>query len=128
MTNLAKTLNKEIKANIEGLKIYNDLFPKPEVEGVISIHDPTARKNIEFIDGTSEYQLNISYTARYKDAKQCREVLTSILDLLDNKKLIDNEDGLIIKINAVSNAQFIGTDDKLNSIYTCSFNATYRNI
>lgn len=125
MTNLIKTVNKYIKDNTEDIVIYNDLFPKDDIEGVISIHDPASRKTEEYIDGTAEYQTNISYTARYKDAKKSRKILTDILDLLDGAKLIDNADGLKIKLFAVSNVQFVGADDKNASFYTCSISAIY---
>lgn len=125
MTNLTKTLNNYIKQNITGVVIYNDLFPKAELEGVISVHDPATKKVNEFIDGSTESQVNISYTARYAKAEKAREVLTKILDLLDGARLVDTADGLRIKARAVANVQFIGVDDKNNSIYTSSVNATY---
>lgn len=128
MTNLTKTINKYIKDNLENIKIENDLFSSSTVEGVISVHDPATKKVNEFIDGTTENQINISYTARYKDAKKCREVLTNILNLLDGAKITDEADGLRVKIQAVANVQFIGCDDKNNSIYTSSINATYYSI
>lgn len=125
MTNLAKTINAYLKDNINDLKIFNDLFPDDKTEGVIAIHDPATRKVTTFIDGTQELQINISYTARYKNAKKCREVLTSILELLDGCKLIDTEDNTKVKTEAIANAQFLATDDKNNSIYTASINAVY---
>lgn len=128
MTNLTKTLNNFIKNNLDNIKIENDLFSSSDVEGVISVHDPATKKVIEFIDGTSENQINISYTARYKDAKKSRAVLTSILDLLDGVKITDEADGLRLKVRAVANVQFIGITEKNNSIYTSSVNVTYSSI
>lgn len=125
MTNLIKTVNSYIKDNIENIVIYNDLFPKSDIEGVISIHDPASRKTADFIDGSAEFQTNISYTARFKDAKKSRKILTNILDLLDGAKLADTTDRIKIKLSAVSNVQFVGADDKNASIYTCSLNAIY---
>lgn len=125
MTNILKTVNKYITQNISGLKINNDLFPDDTTEGVISIHDPATRKTAAFIDGTSEYQINISYTARYKDAKKARSTLESILELLDGARLSDSDDGLNIKLYTVANVQFIATDNKNASFYTCSLNCIY---
>lgn len=127
MTNITKAINKYIKNNLENIVIYNDLFPKSEIEGVISIHDPATRKSLDFIDGTSEKQINISFTSRYKNAQTCRQVLTNILDLLDGAKVIDTSERLKIKLANVSNVSFVGIDDKNNSIYTCSVLATYTN-
>lgn len=128
MTNIAKTVDTYIKSNVADLVMYNDLFPNADTEGVISVHDPSARKLLDFIDGSAEYQLNISFTARYKDAKKARETLDAILNLLDNKKLNDELDGLTIKTRVNANVQFIGTDDKNNSLYTCSISCEYKTI
>lgn len=125
MTNLLKTVNNYIKNYIDNLVIYNDLFPKAEAEGVISIHDPATLKTADYIDGSAEYQANISYTARFKNAAKSRKILTDIIELLDGARLEDNADGLIIKLSAVANVQFIGSDDKGASIYTCSIRAIY---
>lgn len=126
MTNLVNKISEYIKNSME-VEIFNDLFPSAEFEGVIAIHDPAERNIIEYIDGSREFQINISYTARYSDAEKAREVLTDILDLLDGLKLKDDADNMTLKIKAVANVQFIGTDDKNNNIYTCSVNAAYRN-
>lgn len=128
MTNIAKTVDTYIKSNIADLVMFNDLFPNADTEGVISVHDPSARKVLDFIDGSAEYQLNISFTARYEDAKKARETLNAILDLLDNKKLNDELDGFTIKTRVNANVQFIGTDDKNNSLYTCSISCEYKTI
>lgn len=128
MTNLTKTLIKHIKNNLEGISLYNDLFPKDELEGVICVHDPATKKLIEFIDGTSENQINISFTARYAKAEKARQVLTDILNLLDGAKITDEADGLRLKVSAVANVQFLGVTDKNNSIYTSSVNVTYTKI
>jgi len=126
MTNILKTINSYIKANINGLTIYNDLFPNDTTEGLISIHDPATRKVAEYIDGSTECQINVSYTARYANAATARSKLDAILNLLDRRKLTDTTDGLELKLNTVANVQFIGTDDKNNSIYTCSLNVEYK--
>lgn len=128
MTNIAKTVDTYIKSNIADLVMFNDLFPNADTEGVISVHDPSARKVLDFIDGSAEYQLNISFTARYEDAKKARETLNAILNLLDNKKLNDELDGFAIKTRVNANVQFIGTDDKNNSLYTCSISCEYKTI
>lgn len=128
MTNLVKTLNNYLKQNIPNLKIENDLFSSSDTEGVISVHDPATKTTQEYIDGTSESQINISYTARFKNALTSREILTNILNLLDGLKLVDNQDGLRLKIKAVANVQFIGTDEKNNSFYTSSVNVTYNSL
>lgn len=127
MTNLLKTINSYIKQNIE-VVIFSDLFPKDTIEGVISVHDPATRKTADYIDGSAEFQANISYTARFKDARQARETLTSILELLDGARLEDEADGLKIKLSSVANVQFIGVDEKNNAIYTSSVNAAYTKI
>ena len=126
MTNIAKTISDYIKHNLDGLKIENDLFAKADTEGVVAIHDPSTRKVLEFIDGTSEYQLNISYKARYKNAAEARSKLDSILNLLEGQKLLDSTDNLVLKLKTVSNVQFLGIDDKNYSIYTCSISVEYR--
>ena len=125
MTNIAKTINDYLKSNL-GIKVNNDLFPKADAEGVIAIHDPSERKVLEFIDGTSEYQLNISYKARYKNAAEARSKLDSILNLLEGQKLLDSTDNLVLKLKTVSNVQFLGIDDKNYTIYTCSVSVEYR--
>lgn len=125
MTNIIKTINTYIKSNIEGVTLYNDLFPKPESLGVVSIHDPAARIVEEYIDGSADYQLNVSFTARYSNAKTCRETLTNILELLDGARIQDTDDDFLLKINTVANVQFVGIDDKNNSIYSASINVAY---
>lgn len=126
MTNIAKTISDYIKNNLDGLTVVNDLFPDADSEGVVAIHDPSTRKVLEFIDGTSEYQLNISYKARYKNAADARSKLDAILNLLDGQKLLDSTDNLVIKLSTVSNVQFLGIDDKNFTIYTCSISVEYR--
>lgn len=126
MVNISKTINTYIKSNIIGLTIYNDLFPKEDTEGVISIHDPSPRKVASFINGTSIFQINISYTARYSNPATARSKLDSILTLLDERKLTDTTDNLVLKISVVSNVQFVGIDDKNNSAYTCSISVEYK--
>lgn len=127
MVNLVKTISNYITSNIEGITtIYNDMFPEDTSEGIIAIHDPSSRKVSEFIDGSCIYQINISYTARYKNSKSARSKLDSILQLLDRQKLSDSTDNLTMKINTVSNVQFVGTDDKEKSIYTCSVLVEYK--
>lgn len=124
MTNILKTLNKYIKKSLD-IEIYNDLFPSADIEGVIAIHDPATRNVNEYIDGTTEYEIAVSYSARYSNAKKGREILTKILDLLDGARLKDTDDKFLIKTKAGANVQFIATDDKNNSIYTASINAVY---
>lgn len=127
MVNLLKTITKYITQNIEDVnKIYNDMFPDDSSEGIIAIHDPSPRKVMEFIDGSCVYQLNISYTARYKNSLSARSKLDSVLNLLDGQKLSDSTDKLTLKIKTVSNVQFVGTDDKNKSIYTCSVLVEYK--
>lgn len=128
MTNIAKTIDNYLKSNITELVMYNDLFPDADTQGVVSVHDPSARKLLDFIDGSSEYELNISFNARYKDSKKCRETLDNILKLLDNKKITDEVDGLKIKTKVVANVQFTGTDDKNLNYYTCSISCEYRTV
>lgn len=127
MQNIAKTINKYITQNVDDLLIiYNDQFPSDVQEGIISIHDPATRKVADYIDGSAEYFLNISYSARYENSLTARTKLDSILTLLDGLKLVDVADNLELKISTVANVQFIGTDDKNNSIYTCSVSVTYK--
>lgn len=126
MTNITKTINTYIKGIIANVTIYNDLFPDDEVEGLISIHDPTTRILAEYVDGTKELQLNISYTARYNNAATCRSTLDTLLNALDGLKLEDTTDGLQLQISLGANVQFIGTDDKKRSIYTCSISVVYK--
>lgn len=125
MTNIIKTINNYIKINIDGVILYNDLFPKADTLGVVSIHDPAPRKIDEYIDGSADYQLNVSFNARYSNAKNCREKLTAILELLDGARLDDIDDGFLLKIETVANVQFVGIDDKNNSIYSAGVSVAY---
>jgi len=126
MTNILKTINSFIKSNIDGVTIYNDLFPKDDTNGVIAIHDPATRVVNRFIDGTAIYSLNVSYNARYPKANEARSILDSILTLLDGQKLSDSLDDLELKLSASANVQFYGTDDKGRSLYTCAVNVEYK--
>ena len=125
MTNIAKTINDYLKENIPGIKTSFDLFPDDKFEGVIIVHDPSTKKSQRFIDGSSINQINLSFTGRFKNASNCREILTNVLDLLDNKKLMDTSDSIELKISDGANVQFIGCDDKGSAIYTCSVNVEY---
>lgn len=126
MTNILKTINNFIKNNIDGITIYNDLFPKDDIQGVIAIHDPATRTITSFIDGSKLYRLNVSYTARYSNPVTARSKLDSILTLLDGQKLTDSADDIELKIEAVANVQFIGTDEKSHAIYTSSITVEYK--
>lgn len=130
MTNILKTLNAKIHAetSLASLVIYNDTFPDDKTEGVIAIHDPSARKVEEYIDGTCVYQLNVSYTSRFRNPKTARSTLEGILECLDGQKLSDSEDGLKVRVSASANVQFIGTDDAGNSLYTCGLVTEYTKI
>jgi len=125
MKNIAKTIDDYIKQNISNVNFYNDLFPDATTEGIISIHDPSSRIVADYIDGTKEYAINISFTSRFKKASDSRAKLDAILDLLNNVKLTDITDNLQLKCKAVANVQFIGTDDKGNALYTCSISVNY---
>ena len=58
------------------------------------------------------------------NAKECREVLTKVVDILDDAEITDT-DGLVVTVTSVTSPQFTGTDDKERSIYTCSVNVDY---
>ena len=125
MKNIGKTISDYIKNKLN-LNLYFDLYPRDDIEGVILVHDPSARKLGEFIDGSAIFQLNISFTARYKNAENCRKNLDAILNLLDGVKLSDSTDDLELKIKSVSNVSFIATDDKNLRYYTSSITVEYK--
>lgn len=126
MQNITKTISSFLKTKISNLKTYNDLFPTEDAEGVVLIHDPSARKLNEFIDGSSEFQLNIGFKARFKDASKCRNVLDAVLNNLENQKLLDSTDSLKLQVRTVSNVSFLGIDEKNYSIYSASITVEYR--
>ena len=126
MKNIAKTIKDFITSQYPTLSIFNDMFPEDNTEGIIIVHDPSARKVAEFIDGTAIFNLNISFTIRDSNPAKGREVLDGILKQIDKKIITDSADGLKLKINVVSNVQFIGTDEKNRAIYTSSVSVEYK--
>lgn len=128
MTNIAKAINSYLKSKDSEeaafKKIFNDMFPDDDFEGLISRHEPGQANVVEYIDGSSEGTVSLGYYCRMTDAVVCREVLTKVINILDNAKITD-KDGLIVDVTAVTTPQFTGTDDKERSIYSCSINADY---
>ena len=105
--------------------IYNDLFPDESFEGLISRHEAGQANVRTYIDGSSEGSVSVSYYARYSDAAECREILTKIINILDDAEIVSEDDSLTVSVSAVNTPQFISTDDKGFSIYMITINADF---
>lgn len=128
MMNITQTLNEYLLS--QGLEditiIYNDLYPEPEGNAVLSRHDPSQAKATEYLDGSSEGVLQISYYARSKSASWCRQTLQEISNILDCVSLDDvTDDDVIYNVSVQTLPNFISLDDKGQSIYTIEINANY---
>lgn len=128
MTNIAKAINNYLKtkdADESAFEvIYNDMFPDDDFEGLVSRHETGNANEITYIDGSSEGRISIAYYCRFEDAKKCREILTKVIDILDDAEITDT-DNLELSVSAATTPQFIATDDKGHSIYTCNVNVDY---
>ena len=123
MTNITKAINGYIGDVLDTGVIYNDEFPTPESEGVISRHDPSTAKSKTYIDGSEEGTLNIAYWARYKNAAKARETLNDIINAIDNEKIETDEETIYTEAQTLP--QFVSTDDKGYTLYTASITAEY---
>ena len=124
MTALSEVINNYIIEKLELEEaIYNDVFPTSEGDCVISRFEPSQAKTKEFIDGSSTGECNLGYFVRSSNAASSRDILTSIINCVDNLHL--RLDGLSIDVEAVSLPQFVGVDDKNQTIYTATVKAEY---
>lgn len=126
MTNISAVIDDYLETHIQGLTLYNDFFPRDDIEGVISVHEPAPRTVREFVDGSAVYSLTFAFSARYSSAAECRRVLSEILDLVDGLKLDDITDGLRLSVKAETSPQVVSINDKGLALYTCSASVEYR--
>lgn len=127
MIHITKVLNDYILQNIlndSGIEeIFNDVFPIPEGECLISRHDPSNAKVKEYIDGSTTGVYQIAYYMRSKNPLVCRTVLNAILNGI-NGKSISNENS-VIDLDCQTLPNFISVDDKNQTIYTIEVNASF---
>lgn len=124
--NITNTINSFVRAELQNVIFFNDLFPDDTTEGIVTRHDPSVRKIADFIDGSAIYQIAVSFNSRFSNSKTSRDTLDKILELLDGRKLTDTMDELNLKIKSNSNIQLVGTDDKNRTIYSCSVTVEYK--
>ncbi len=126
MIGIAETVNDYLKSQLPDLpEIYTDIFPFAEGESLLSRHDPSTAVEKRFLDGSRFGAVNLSYTARAKDPKVCRDRLNSILNTLDIKELIQASEGMAFECEALTLPQFVTVDDKEQTIYTCAVRVEY---
>lgn len=104
--------------------IWNDLFPSPMGDCLISRYDPSTAREQSFIDGSAVGSVSLSYYMRSTDANYNRSILNKICDTVDNLAIKDNE-GNEIRFEAVTLPSFISEDEKKQVIYSATIRAEY---
>ena len=121
MLQIAKLINTYLKEQITGLPtIYNDIFPEPTGDLIVSRHDPSQSAYRSFADGTRYVEANFAYYARCAKAQDAREWLEKITTQLENEQLVRQADGISFQSAVTTLPQFVEVVEKGQTIYMMS--------
>lgn len=123
--NLLTDLNAFLKTKISapGGKVYQDFFPTA-TEALISRRDPSAAKEINYIDGSCTGEQLVSYQCRSASMDTAIATLQAVQKALDLKQFPITE-GLIVTSDEQSEIVPISKSDANVYIYACSMRITY---
>ncbi len=129
MIHLATTINEWVEQKLNLPKIYNDILPEIEKDGICLRHDPSPAVDRRFIDGTRLLKWDLTYFVKCKKAEKARALLYEITNALDGAEINaydkDINDYVIVTAEAQTLPQFVSKDDKGYTLYTASISCTY---
>ena len=131
MTNTVKTINDYLIDNFSdklGVDIiYRDLFYTAEGLEIMSRHDPSQARVIEYLDGSSVGEKSISYYVRDENPETCDKTLQTIAGALDNLEITDISDSTTSYTLSVDSVpSFNSIDDKNQFIYKIDVTISFK--
>ena len=94
-------------------------------DGACLRHDPSAKKEKAFLDGSATMLYNMSYYIRCRNAKEAREYTKEIGDALDGHTFTDAATGTEIECETTASENYIGVDAKNLTTYSTAIKCTY---
>lgn len=126
MIDVASIVCDYIESHLElPFTISLDLIQNAEKDGSCIRHDPTMASERAFTDGSRLIEWSLALYVRMKNATEARRQTENIIEFLNDLTIVDSKTNTEINCEAVTLAQFIGTDDKEMTTYTASFSARF---
>lgn len=122
---IAEIINDYVEKKLNlPFKIDNDAITTA-ADGACLRHDPSAKKERAFNDGSAIMLFNLSYYIRCKNAAKAREYTKAIGDALDGHTFTDDETGTEVYCETTASENYIGVDTKNLTTYSTAIKCTY---